>query len=49
MALRAQYLNGRGSGCHMYKMLEPGKIINAIPYIGCMESKDYCISPLTII
>jgi hypothetical protein len=36
--MRAKYLNGSGSGCPTYNTLEPGKVINAVPYIGCMDS-----------
>jgi hypothetical protein len=49
MVLRAKYLNGRGSGYPTYRTLQPGKVLNAIPYKGCMDSEAYCISPVTII
>jgi hypothetical protein len=32
MALRAKYLNGRGSGCPTHRMLEPGWVLKVIPY-----------------
>jgi len=45
--LRAKYLNGRGSDCPTYRMLEAGSYIcRVIPHIG---SKAYCISSVTII
>jgi len=38
MVLRSKYLNGRGSGCPTYRMLEPGRVLSAVLYLGCMDS-----------
>jgi len=43
MVLRPKYLNGRGSGCPTYRMFEPGKVLNAILYLRCTDSKGYFI------
>jgi len=45
MVLRAKYLNYSGSGCPVYRTLEPGKVLNAILYLQCTDSKGY-IHPL---
>jgi len=39
MVLRSKYLNGRGSGCPTYRVLEPAGVLIAVLYLGCMDSK----------
>jgi hypothetical protein len=36
MVFRSKYLNGKGSGCPAYRMLEPGGGLSAVLYLGCM-------------
>jgi len=39
MAMTATYVNGRKSGCPTYRTLKLGGVLNAIPYLGRMDSR----------
>jgi hypothetical protein len=39
MALRPKYLNGRGSSCPTYRMLESRGVVSAVLYLGHTDSK----------